>query len=127
MKNAKPFLLLTGFFLVMPLLFPPWLIADSFRCGRKVIRSGDSSVDLAQKCGEPQSRDSAQEELWLDRSQKKVRVERWHYKQGSNTLARVVLGVPGKSGRRENRKSLKRALARKLLQRHGCQHAIPGE
>ena len=96
MKNFKPLLLLTGFFFAMPLLFPPWVFADSFRCGRKVVRNGDSSGDLMQKCGEPQSRDSAQEELWLDRSQKKVRVERWHYKQGSSTLARVVLVYQGK-------------------------------
>ena len=69
--------------------------ADSFRCGRKVIRTGDSSADVMQKCGSPQSRDSASEEVWLNRTQQKIRVERWHYKQGTSKLGRVVLVYRG--------------------------------
>jgi len=95
MKIMKPNLLLAKLLLATSLVFAGSVWGDSFRCGRKVIRNGDSSADLMQKCGEPQSRDSAQEELWLNRTQQKVRVERWHYKQGSSKLARVVLVYRG--------------------------------
>jgi len=94
MKNMKH-LLLPGLLLGISFLFPQAVFGDSFRCGRKVIRNGDTAADLVQKCGEPQSRDSAQEELWLNRTHQKVRVERWHYKQGSSKLARVVLVYRG--------------------------------
>lgn len=87
--------MLPGLFLAISLMFPQSVLGDSLRCGRKVIRSGDSSAVLMQKCGLPQSRDSAQEELWLDRTHQKVRVERWHYKQGTSKLARVVLVYRG--------------------------------
>lgn len=95
MKNMQPHSMLPGLFLAISLMIPVAVSADSIRCGRKVIRSGDSSADLVRKCGEPQSRDSAQEELWLNRTQQKVRVERWHYNQGSSKLARVVLVYRG--------------------------------
>ena len=95
MKNMKLHWIPAGLLLAISFLFTQSAFGDSLRCGRKVIRNGDSSADLMQKCGEPQSRDSVQEELWLDRTQQKVRVERWHYKQGSSKLARVVLVYRG--------------------------------
>jgi hypothetical protein len=79
--------------------------ADSFRCGRKVIRSGDSPADLLAKCGEPRHKDKGYEDLRGRGSQKKVRVERWHYKKSSRSLEQVVLIHKGriiaiKSGQR---------------------------
>ena len=67
------------------------LQADSFRCGSKVVRTGDSPHELRQRCGEPQGEDSGYEEFWLDGKLQKVWVKRWHYKRGSRQLARVVL------------------------------------
>jgi hypothetical protein len=104
MKNTNSHLMLPGFFLAIVLVFPSPVSADSIRCGRKVIRSGDSSAELMQKCGEPQSRDSAQEELWLNRTQQKVRV-------GGGIQARrqadaVVLVYRG-GGRCQDGKSMK--------------------
>lgn len=65
--------------------------ADSFRCGRKVVRSGDSPADLLARCGEPHHKDKAYEKLRVQGSQKKVRVERWYYKKNSRSLEQVVL------------------------------------
>jgi hypothetical protein len=79
--------------------------ADSFRCGRKVVRSGDSPADLLARCGEPRHKDKAYEDLRVRGSQKKVRVERWYYKKNSRSLEQVVLIHKGriiaiKSGQR---------------------------
>jgi len=65
--------------------------ADSFRCGRKVVRSGDSPADLLAKCGQPRHKDKAYENLRVGGSRKKVRVERWYYKKSSRSLEQVVL------------------------------------
>ena len=70
--------------------------ADSFRCGRKVVRSGDAQSTVLAVCGEPQRKDTAQEAIWTGSSQKTVRVNRWYYKSSSRKLERVVLLYQGK-------------------------------
>jgi hypothetical protein len=65
--------------------------ADSFRCGRKVVRTGDSPGDLLQKCGEPRYKDRGYENMRAPGSQKKVRVERWYYKKSSRRLEQIVV------------------------------------
>jgi hypothetical protein len=65
--------------------------ADSFRCGRKVVRSGDSPADLLARCGKPRHKDKGYEDLRVRGSRKKVRVERWYYKKSSRSLEQVVL------------------------------------
>lgn len=78
------------------LLMSASLAADSFRCGRKVVRSGDSQSQLLSTCGEPKRRDSAQEALWIGSSQKNVKVQRWYYKTSGRSLERVVWLYQGK-------------------------------
>ena len=65
-------------------------LADSLRCGRKVVRTGDSSSLLLQKCGPPRSKDRAVEEVKLAEGRKEVRVERWHYQKNKRSLNRAV-------------------------------------
>jgi hypothetical protein len=65
--------------------------ADSFRCGRKVIRTGDSPGDLLQRCGEPRYKDRGYENTRAQGSQKNVRVERWYYKKNSRALEQIVV------------------------------------
>ena len=72
------------------------LQADSIRCGRKVIRTGDSSSLLLKKCGQPDSKDRGVEQVKLDEGRKKVRVERWHYQKSSRSLSRAVWIYRGK-------------------------------
>ena len=70
-------------------------VADSFRCAGKVIRSGDSSGTVVQKCGEPRFKDRGYEKIRVSGKQKKARVERWHYKKSSRSLGRVVMIYKG--------------------------------
>jgi ribosomal protein S8E len=65
--------------------------ADSFRCGRKVVRTGDSPADLLEKCGKPRYKDKGNENTREHGSQKKVRVERWYYKKSSRRLEQIVV------------------------------------
>jgi len=69
--------------------------ADSFRCKKKVIRSGDSSSALLQKCGQPRFKDSGYEKVRLSEGDVKVRVQRWHYKKSSRSLERIVMVYRG--------------------------------
>lgn len=70
--------------------------ADSFRCGLKVVRSGDSQSTLLKACGEPKRRDSAQERVGSASGQKTVRVQRWYYQNSGRRLERVVMLHEGK-------------------------------
>ena len=70
--------------------------ADTLRCGRKVVRSGDSSSVVLQNCGKPLSKDSGYEKVRLAEGQKNVRVERWRYKKSSRSLERIVMIYRGR-------------------------------
>lgn len=70
--------------------------ADTFRCGRKVVRSGDSSAAVLQNCGKPRSKDSGHERVRLEEGHRNVRVERWRYKKSSRSLERIVMIYRGR-------------------------------
>ncbi|HET6565731.1 MAG TPA: DUF2845 domain-containing protein [Xanthomonadales bacterium] len=70
--------------------------ADSFRCGQKLVRSGDDQSELLRICGEPQRRDSAQERVGSGSNQQTVKVQRWYYKSSGRKLERVVMIYQGK-------------------------------
>lgn len=70
--------------------------ADSFRCSGKIIRNGDSSAAVLEKCGEPRSKDRGSERVRISGGQKEVRVERWHYKKSSRSLGRTVMIYKGR-------------------------------
>lgn len=65
--------------------------ADSYRCGQKLIRTGDSPADVLRVCGEPRYRDRGQESVVLDGAPQRLTVERWYYRQGSRSLEHVVM------------------------------------
>jgi hypothetical protein len=81
--------------LILSSLGPAELFADSFRCGRKVVRTGDSSGVLLQKCGEPRFKDRTYQAVKLKDGRKNVRVERWHYQKSARSLSRSVLIYQG--------------------------------
>lgn len=70
--------------------------ADTFRCGSKVVRSGDSSSAVIQNCGKPLYKDKGYEVVRLREGRKKVRVERWRYKKSSRSLERIVMIYQGR-------------------------------
>jgi hypothetical protein len=65
--------------------------ADSYRCGRKLIRTGDSAADVLRVCGAPGYKDRGQETLRLGGAEKSANVERWYYKKSGRSLEHVVL------------------------------------
>jgi len=77
-------------------LAPGFAAADGYRCGRKVVRTGDSLSRLVQVCGEPRLKSAGSSTVEVDGVPRKVRVERWHYKQGSRSLEHVVLIYRGR-------------------------------
>jgi hypothetical protein len=76
----------------------PWLDAhaDSFSCGGGIISTDDRSADVVAKCGNPDFRDSHQEEVIqrLDAVTKQkvyITVEEWTYNLGPNQFMRIVV------------------------------------
>jgi hypothetical protein len=65
--------------------------ADSYRCGRKLIRTGDSIGDVLRVCGEPLFKDRGEAELRLNGVRQRVSVQRLYYRQGRRSLQHVVL------------------------------------
>ncbi len=87
---------ITAALLTLLLLPAQNALADSFRCGTQVVRSGDEESALVKACGEPLRRDSAKERVGSGSSQKTVRVQRWYYKRSGRKLERVVMLYDGK-------------------------------
>ncbi|MBT8059277.1 MAG: DUF2845 domain-containing protein [Gammaproteobacteria bacterium] len=83
---------------IMILLLLPAQLAwpDSYRCGRKLIRTGDSTGDLLRICGEPRFRDRGVERVRIGGKSEQKRVERWYYRKSPRSLDRVVLIHGGK-------------------------------
>lgn len=67
------------------------LAADSMRCGRKVVRNGDSPSTLLEHCGEPRYRGRGFADVETKDGRRSVKVEQWHYKRGERSLERIVL------------------------------------
>jgi len=77
-------------------LFCDGLSADSYRCGRKLIRSGDSTADVLRVCGEPTYKDRGSESIEQNGTRKQAAVERWYYRQGKRSLQHIVILHRGK-------------------------------
>lgn len=83
-------LLILTFFLVTE------VVADSYRCGRKLVRSGDSVSDLLRICGEPLYKGRGKETVKIDGVPHKANVQRWHYRKNQRSLERIILIYQGK-------------------------------
>ena len=70
--------------------------ADSFRCGQKLVRTGDTTGDLLRICGAPRHKDRGEERIRIDGVNRKSRVERWYYKRSGRSLERIVLIYRGR-------------------------------
>ena len=71
------------------------LTADSFRCGRKLISTGDSASELLRVCGEPLYKDRGSEKIKVNGISRDTRVERWYYKKSSRSLEHAILVYKG--------------------------------
>ena len=67
------------------------LLADSMRCGQKVVRTGDSPSALLDRCGTPRHKSKAYAEIKTEDGMREVRVDQWHYKKSERSLERIVM------------------------------------
>lgn len=70
--------------------------ADSYRCGRKLVRTGDSSAAVRRICGEPRLKDRGIERVVVEGAAQQVTVERWYYKQSGRSLEHIVMLYRGR-------------------------------
>ncbi|MEJ2382820.1 MAG: DUF2845 domain-containing protein [Xanthomonadales bacterium] len=70
--------------------------ADSYRCGRQVVKDGDSAARLLRLCGEPYRRDSGSETVMIDGAWGPQRVQRWYYRKNRRSLEYVVMVYRGR-------------------------------
>lgn len=64
--------------------------ADSYRCGSKLIRTGDTKADVLRVCGEPMAKERGRADVRVDGGARNVSVERWHYKRSRRSLGHIV-------------------------------------
>jgi len=57
--------------------------ADSFRCGRKIVKPGDSGNALIKKCGKPARKYSGKEMVYDQGHRSSVTVSNWVYERGA--------------------------------------------
>jgi len=55
--------------------------ADSFRCGRTIVKGGESSNALTKKCGQPVRKFSSKETITENGRQSRVSVSNWVYER----------------------------------------------
>ena len=65
--------------------------ADSYRCGRLLVKDGDSAARLLRLCGEPRRRDSGVENVMIGGAFGPQRVQRWYYRKNRRSLEYVVM------------------------------------
>lgn len=77
--------------------------ADSMRCGKWVVNESVTVGELLSKCGEPQSRDVTQDDVYMTtvngtrvKTDRQTVTERWVYRKSSRSLPMLVIIVDGK-------------------------------
>jgi hypothetical protein len=63
------------------MIFSDYVAAGSFRCGRKIVKEGDSGSELVRKCGKPVRKFSSKETISEKDRQSKVSVSNWVYER----------------------------------------------
>jgi hypothetical protein len=80
---------------IVSILFSGIVEADSFRCGRKIVKQGDSGSSLIRKCGNPVRKYSSKELVNDQGRQARVAVSNWVYKRtrGKDMIVSVQSGT----------------------------------
>ena len=81
--------------IVVSMLLSNTVQADSIRCGRKIIKQGDSGSMLIRKCGNPVRKFSSKETINDQGRQTKVSVSNWVYERGGkkNMIVSIRSGM----------------------------------
>jgi hypothetical protein len=83
-------------------LLPLAASAESMRCGKWVVSETSSAAEILEKCGEPQKKDIAHEDVYARNAlgnTNKIGVkvtERWRYQASNRVLPMLVTIVDGK-------------------------------
>jgi hypothetical protein len=95
MLNKSLFLLL-----VLSLLLPPVAEAGSFRCGTKLVKTGDTIGRLVKACGKPVMKYKSKESIRSSGSRKSASVTNWVYERGRkrNMVVSILSGRVVKIG-----------------------------
>jgi len=80
---------------IVSILFFGIVEADSFRCGRKIVKQGDSGSSLIRKCGNPVRKYSSKELVNDQGRQARVAVSNWVYERtrGKDMIVSVRSGT----------------------------------
>lgn len=71
-----------GLFYITVLICLSWNVsADSFRCGRKIVKTGDTVSTLTKKCGQPQLKFSSKADINENGRHSSVSVSNWVYQR----------------------------------------------
>lgn len=69
------------------------VFADTFRCGRKIVKAGDTANMLVKKCGSPKRKFSGKETVNEMGRKSKVAVSNWVFdRRGKNDIIVSVRG-----------------------------------
>lgn len=88
--------------LIAMLMLTSAAYADSMRCGKWVVNETSSPAEIAEKCGEPQSKEvTEQDVLGKNAAGYPIKlgvqtIERWYYKLSAGSLPMLVTIVDGK-------------------------------
>jgi uncharacterized protein DUF2845 len=88
--------------IVLTLGLPTLALADYMRCGNSLVNEETPPPELLKKCGEPQRRESATEDVFAVnaagfRYKTGVQqIERWYYRRDAGSLPMVVTIIDGK-------------------------------
>jgi hypothetical protein len=90
-NTKRPIAISTGWCLLLICGLMQPAAADSMRCGRSLLKTGDSVSTLRSRCGEPQSRDKGYASLPRVNGGKRTSVTRWRYHLKRGALNKIVL------------------------------------
>lgn len=93
--------LFTTVLLILAILHPPVSVADSMKCGTRLVTTSDNKAEVLIRCGTPDWRDQWSEKLIEDFAgpyERRISVERerWIYNFGPQKFLRFLLFENGK-------------------------------
>lgn len=66
---------------MLAVCFSASALADSIRCGRAVVKVGDSTNALIKKCGQPSDKFSSRIQVYDNGRQRQTSVSNWVYRR----------------------------------------------
>ena len=65
------------------------LAGDGFRCGTRLVRTGDTKLDVMEKCGPPVFKETVS-------GANEALVEQWHYRPDTGSFPRILTFTGGR-------------------------------